>query len=73
MQIWLRGLLGRTTAPLDPVSELERERRLAEAGRDRDEMEARVLETGNPSMTRGGFGAVIPPRDEWPSDRSARR
>jgi hypothetical protein len=73
MMGWLRRLFGRPTAT-DPVSELERERRLAEAGRDRDRMQDEVLATDGRYVTRGGTGGVLPPpRDEWPSEGDARR
>ena len=52
-----QGLLGRPAAP-DPATELDRERRLAEAGRDRDRMENVVLETDQHYATRGGVAAV---------------
>jgi hypothetical protein len=69
----LDRLRGRPTAP-DPAGELERERRLAEAGRDRDRMQDRVLETDQHYVTRGGAaGGLLAPRGEWPSDRGARR
>lgn len=74
MLAWLRRILGRPTAAVDPAGELERERRLAEAARDRDRMQDEVLETDPHYVMRGGAGGMLPPpRGEWRSDGDARR
>lgn len=70
---WLRRLFGRPTAT-DPAAELDRERRLADAARDRDRMQDRVLETDQHYVTRAGAaGGLLAPPGEWPSDRDGRR
>jgi hypothetical protein len=71
----LRRLLRRPDlAAPDPAAELERERRLREATRDRDRMQDRVLETDQHYVTRGGSaGGLPPPRGDWSSHDEPRR
>ena len=62
---WLWALVRRRApARPDPVAELERERRLAEAERDHDRMKDAVLETDQHYVTRGGGGGLLPPRQD---------